>query len=250
MAEKLGGENDLVKKVLTGRSPNEYSASLVLNSQLQDVAVRKKLAEGGQSAVEASDDLMIVLARRIDPDARALRTRYEDRVQGVEQANHTLIAKALFALKGTSIYPDATFTLRLAFGTVKGYQENGKNIAPFTTMGGAYQHAAAHGSQPPYRLPQSWLDGKSKLNLSTAFNFVFTADIIGGNSGSPVVDRQGRAVGLVFDGNIQSLVWDFLFDDNQGRSLAVDTRAILEALRRIYHEDRLAQELTQGRSGE
>lgn len=249
MAEQLGVENSLVKKVLAGRSPNEYAASLVLNSQLKDVAVRKKLAEGGQAAIEASDDPMIGLARRIDPDARELRTRYEDRVQGVEQANHALIAKALFATKGTSVYPDATFTLRLAFGTVKGYQEDGKRIAPFTAIGGAYEHAAAHGGQPPYQLPRSWIDGKSRLNLKCSFNFVSTPDIIGGNSGSPVVDRQGQAVGLIFDGNIQSLVWDFLYDDIQGRAVAVDTQGILEALQKIYHEDSLVRELTQGRSG-
>ncbi|HVN78380.1 MAG TPA: S46 family peptidase [Terriglobia bacterium] len=248
MAEQLGVENNLVKKVLTGRSPNEYAASLVLNSQLKDVAVRKKLADGGQAAIEATDDAMIVLARRIDPEARALRLRYEDRVQGVEQANHALIAKALFAAKGTSVYPDATFTLRLAFGTVKGYQEDGKKIAPFTTIGGVYEHAAAHGGQSPYQLPRSWMDGKSRLNLKTFFNFVSTPDIIGGNSGSPVVDRQGQAVGLIFDGNIQSLVWDFFYDDTQGRAVAVDTPGILEALQKIYHEDRLVQELTQGHS--
>jgi hypothetical protein len=243
MADQLGGENNLVKKVLTGRSPNEYAATLVLNSQLKDVAVRKKLAEGGQAAIEASDDPMIELARHIDPEARALRTRYEDQVQGVEQANHALIAKALFATKGASVYPDATFTLRLAFGTVKGYQEDGKRIAPFTTIEGAYEHAAAHGGQPPYQLPRSWIDGKSGLNLKTYLNFVSTPDIIGGNSGSPVVDRQGQAVGLIFDGNIQSLVWDFLYDDTQGRAVAVDTQGILEALQKIYHEDRLVQEL-------
>jgi hypothetical protein len=238
--------DDLVERVLRGRSPAEAARQLVQGTKLADVEVRRKLAAGGLAAIEASDDPMIKLALAVDAEARRLRKIQEDEVEGVEAANYAIIARALFEMKGGSIYPDATFTLRLAFGVVKGYEVDGKAIPPYTTIGGAFEHARAHGDTPPYELPGSWTKARESgnLRLETPFNFVSTADIIGGNSGSPVVDRQNRVVGLIFDGNIQSLVLDFGYDDRQARAVAVDSRGILEALRSIYHADRLIEELS------
>jgi hypothetical protein len=208
------------------------------------VAVRKQLYEGGVAAVQASTDPLIVMMRAIDPDARALRKRYEDQVDSVERRDGAVIAKARFEKSGFTEPPDATFTLRLSYGAVRGYEEGGKRIPYFTTIGGAFTHANDHGNKPPYQLPQSWMDAKSKLKLNTPFNFVSTADIIGGNSGSPTVNRDGEVVGIVFDGNIQSLVWNFFYDDKQARAVHVDSRGILEALRTVYGADSLADELS------
>jgi hypothetical protein len=189
---------------------------------------------------------MIQLALAVDADARAVRKIHEDQVEGVERANYAVIARTLFAEQGDAVYPDATFTLRLAFGAVKGYEVDGKTIPPDTTIGGAFDHAATHGNAPPYELPSSWIKARDRgtLRLETPLNFVSTADIIGGNSGSPVVNRDNQVVGLIFDGNIQSLVLDFGYDDRQARAIAVDSRGIIEALRSIYQADRLAAELT------
>ncbi len=235
----------LVERVLRGRSPAEAAREFVRGTRLADVENRRRLAAGGLSAIEASDDPMIKLALAVDAEARRLRKIQEDEVEGVEAANYAIIARALFEAKGETIYPDATFTLRLAFGVVKGYEDKGKAIPPYTTIGGAFEHAQAHGNTPPYELPKSWIKARESgtVRLETPFNFVSTADIIGGNSGSPVVDRQNRVVGLIFDGNIQSLVLDFGYDDRQARAVAVDSRGILEALRSIYHADRLVEEL-------
>jgi hypothetical protein len=241
-------DDPTVGRVLRGRSPEEVAKELIDGTKLADVAVRRRIAEGGKAAVEASDDPMIKLALAVDAEARKLRKLREDQVEGVESSQYALISKAIFEARGDSVYPDATFTLRLAFGTVKGYEQDGKAIPPFTTMGGAFTHAAAHGNEPPYRLPPSWDDAKAdgRLKLDTPFNFVSTADIIGGNSGSPVVNRANEVVGLIFDGNIQSLVLDFGYSDAQARAVSVDSRSIVEALRSIYRADRLVEELTKG----
>jgi hypothetical protein len=245
-AKKLGPDSSMIAKVLQGRTPEAAAADLVDGTKLADVAERKKIAEGGSAAIASSQDSMIKLANLLDSEARAIRKEREDAVEGVESAQYGLIAKALFEEQGDSVYPDATFTLRLAYGTVKSYMQDGKLIPPFTTIGGAFAHAERHGNMPPYELPPSWIAAKKagKLNLDTPLNFVSTADIIGGNSGSPVVDREGRVVGLIFDGNIQSLVLDFAFDDKQARAVSVDSRAIVEALRSIYGAEDLAKELT------
>jgi hypothetical protein len=239
-------DEPLVERVLHGRSPAEAAKQLVEGSKLADVSIRRKLADGGTAAILGSGDPMIKLALVVDADSRAVRKVHEDQVEGVERANYALIAKALFDEKGAAVYPDATFTLRLAFGTVKGYEAGGREIPAYTTIGGAFAHAKAHGDKPPYELPKSWLIARDggKLNLDTPFNFVSTADIIGGNSGSPVVNRDNEIVGLIFDGNIQSLVLDFGYDDRAARAVSVDSRAIIEALRSIYQADRLADELT------
>jgi hypothetical protein len=238
-------DDSLVARVLQGRSPDQAAAALVKGTKLADVNERKRLAEGGLKAIEASDDPMIKLALAIDADARKYRKIREDQVEGVEASNYALLSKAAFAAYGDSVYPDATFTLRLAFGTVKGYEQNGKPIPPYTTIAGAFQRSAEHGGKPPYELPQSWTQAKNqgRLNLDTPFNFVCTADIIGGNSGSPVIDRSGNLVGIIFDGNIQSLVLDFGYDDSLARAVSVDSRAIAEALKSVYKAEDLLKEL-------
>ena len=241
--DQLGKDNPLVKEVLGGKSPVQLADELVSGTKLKDVEVRKKLAEGGEKAIQDSTDPMILFAKRIDPEARTLRKRYEDNVQGVERLNYALISKASFALKGTSIYPDATFTLRLSFGTVKGYMEKGRRISYFTTFAGAYEHASKHENKPPYDLPKTWLEKKAGVTLTTPLNTVNTADIIGGNSGSPVINRKAEIVGLIFDGNIQSLALDFVYSDKQARAVAVASQGIIEALRKIYGAGSIADEL-------
>lgn len=243
--EKLP-DNAMGETVLRGRTPAEVAHELIAGTKLADVATRKAIAEGGKAAIESSDDPMIKLAVAVDGAARKLRKTREDDVEGVETAQYALISKALFATEGDSVYPDATFTLRLAFGTVKGYEQDGKAIPPFTVMGGGFERANAHGNKPPYQLPPSWHEAKAdgRLKLDTPMNFVSTADIIGGNSGSPVVNRANEVVGLIFDGNIQSLVLDFGYSDTQARAVSVDSRAILEALRSIYRAERLVKELS------
>jgi Peptidase S46 len=243
MQQALGQDNPDVQKILNGKSPEEAAKYLIENSKLDDVAVRKQLYEGGTATIQASKDPLIVVMRAIDPDVRTLRKTYDDQVDAIERQDGSAIARARFEKTGFTEPPDATFTLRLSYGPVKGYEENGKHIPFFTTMGGAYDHAAGHGSKPPYELPQSWLDAKSKLNRQTPFNFVSTADIIGGNSGSPTVNQAGQVVGIIFDGNIQSLVLNFAYTDEVARAVHVDSRAIIEALRKIYNAAPLADEL-------
>jgi len=244
MQEQLGAEDAAVKAVLGGKSPDEVAKAVIDGTKLDDPAVRKQLYEGGKAAVEASSDPMIVLMRNVDPAARSFRKRYDDEVDAVERRDGAAIAQARFEQSGFNQPPDATFTLRLSYGAVKGYDENGKKIPYFTTMGGAFQHADEHGNKPPYQLAESWTKMKSKLTLSTPLNFVSTPDIIGGNSGSPTVNKAGEVVGIIFDGNIQSLVWNFFFDERQGRAVSVDSRGIVEALRQIYGAGPLADELT------
>jgi formate dehydrogenase maturation protein FdhE len=243
MQESLGKDNPEVQKVLQGKTPGDTAKDLIANTKLDDVAVRKQLYEGGKAAVEASTDPLVVLMRSVDPDARSARREFEDKVDSVVRRDGGAIAKARFAQNGFTQPPDATFTLRLSYGVVKGYQENGKAIPFDTTMGGAYQHAAEHGSQSPYNLPESWIKLKDKLDLKTPFNFVSTADIIGGNSGSPTVNKNGEVVGIIFDGNIESLPWNFAYSDTQGRAVSVDSRGIQEALRKVYSASALADEL-------
>ncbi len=243
MQEALGRDNPDVQKVLQGKTPADAAKELITNSRLDDVAVRKQLYEGGEAAIDASTDPLIVVMRAIDPTARAARKEFEDKVDSVVRQDGTIVAKARFAQSGFAQPPDATFTLRLSYGTVKGYQENGKTIPFATNIGGAFKHAADHNNQAPYTLPESWMKSKASLDLKTPLNFVSTADIIGGNSGSPTVNKKGEVVGIIFDGNIQSLPWNFAFSDLQGRAVSVDSRGIQEALRKIYGAGALADEL-------
>jgi hypothetical protein len=252
LANKFGGGSETVKLVLAGKEPRERAAELILGTKLmkvdkgqrvKDTEEIKKLYQGGKDAVTATKDPLIDLASAIDARARAVRKIVETQSEIKEQA-YSQIAKAKFAIEGTSTYPDATFTLRLAFGPVKGYVENGKQIPFETTFAGLYERAKEHDNQPPFDLPKRWIERKSKLDLSTPFNFVSTADIIGGNSGSPVINKDAEFVGIIFDGNIQSLVLDFVYTDEVARALSVHSRGIIEALRKVYDADALADELT------
>jgi hypothetical protein len=244
LANQLGGNDPLVKKVLAGKTPSERAYELVSGTKLKDVAVREELFKGGKEAVAKSNDPMLKLARLVDAASRAERKVIEDEVEEVKNQAYAQIAKVKFALEGTSTYPDATFTLRLAFGTVKGYQEQGRNVPFRTTFAGLYRRAKANNFKAPFDLPDRWVKAQGRLNLKIPFNFVMTADIIGGNSGSPVINRNAEIVGLIFDGNIQSLAWEFAFSDRQARSVAVDAQGIIEALRKVYDANDLADELT------
>ena len=240
---EAGANDPWVKMVLNGKSPREIATELVNGTKLTDPEVRKKLVEGGEPAVAASTDSMIVLARKLDPVRRELTKWLEDNVQSVEQRAGEQLGKARFAAFGKSTYPDATFTLRLSYGQVKGYPMNGTVAPPMTTMYGLYDRSASFGGKGPFELPQRYVDGRTKLDLATPFNFVSSNDIIGGNSGSPVVNKNGEIVGLIFDGNIESLVGDFVYEGETNRAVAVHTAAITEALRKIYGSDKLAAEL-------
>jgi hypothetical protein len=242
LATRFGYNDPLVQKVLAGKSPTARAAELIAGTKLKDVAVRKQLYESGAAAVTAAKDPMIELARSVDGPARAARKVYESQDETKQQA-YADIAKARFAIEGTSNYPDATFTLRLSYGAVRGYEENGKPVASFTDLAGLYARSAEHNNQPPFDLPAHWVEKKSALNLATKYDFVSDADIIGGNSGSPVVNQANEFVGIIFDGNIQSLVLDCIFSDKQARAVSVDSAAITEALRKVYDAGPLADEL-------
>jgi hypothetical protein len=244
LCAELGYRNELVQKVLAGKSPTERAVELVKGSKLKDVELRKKLYEGGKEAVDACNDPMLALARLVDPHARAVRKKMETEVEEPSRQAYGEIAKVKFHVEGTNTYPDATFTLRLAYGVVKGYDENGKKVPFETDYAGLYQRAKEMNNRPPFDLPERWVKAKDKLDLKTPLNFVCTADIIGGNSGSPVVNRDAEVVGLIFDGNIQSLVLDFAYTEEQARALAVHSRGIVEALRKVYDAGELADELT------
>ncbi|TWT82197.1 Peptidase S46 [Planctomycetes bacterium CA13] len=237
-----GADNSLVQEILTGKGPRERAAALIEGTKLDDVDYRSELIDGGHDAVFGSKDPIVVLARTLEPEYRRLREKNEQ-IRERERQAYAKVAKAITAIEGTSGYPDATFTLRLAFGTVKGYNEDGKSIDPTTNFAGAYDHAKAHQGQPDFDLPPSWMKAKAEVNLDTQLNFVCTADIIGGNSGSPVVNRKGELVGLIFDGNIQSLTSDYLYSDDQARAVSVSGVGILEALRSIYNAKDLAESI-------
>ncbi len=240
--EHRGGDDELVGHVLDGKGPRERAAELIANTKLADVATRRAMVAGGKAAVEASDDAMIKLARLMDGEYRRQREE-RDEIAEIERQAYAQISEGTVAVEGTSNYPDATFTLRLAFGPVMGYVEDGQKVAPWTTMGGAFDHESSHGRKEPWELPKSWKEHRDDIEGETPFNFVCTADIIGGNSGSPVINRDGEFVGIIFDGNIQSLTSDFFFSDEVGRAVSVHSSAIVEALRKIYDAAHLADQL-------
>jgi S1-C subfamily serine protease len=242
LVRDLGAEDPTVKAVLAGRTPEQAARAMVVGSKLSDVYARKKLFEGGKAAIEASTDPIIVAIRALDPAAREVRKRYDDEVEAPMRKNGQRIAEATFAVKGTSAAPDATFTLRLSSGVVKGYTENGKAIPWSTDFAGMYAHATG---KPPLKLPARWIDHKKALDLKAPLNFVSTNDIIGGNSGSPVINANGELVGLIFDGNISSLPNRFVYGETTERAVSVDTAGILEALRKVYGAEALVKELAQ-----
>ncbi len=242
----LGADDALVKEILKGRTPANAAAAYVDGSTLKSAAARKVLAEGGQTAIDASADPMIALARLVDARAREVRHRAETEVQALERQNGALLAEALFATRGTSVYPEATFTLRLSVGAAKGYVEDGLPRRWYTTFHGMFEREAGI---DPYKLPARWLAAKKKLNLDTPLNFVSTDDIIGGNSGSPAVNRKGEFVGIIFDGNIQSLPNRFLYTEEVARAVSVHAAGIVEALRKVYGAGPLVHELKLVKSG-
>lgn len=257
LATALGPDDPTVKRVLAGKPPRERAAEIVRGTRLGARATaaggppgsddRRRLYEGGRQAVEASRDPMLLLAKEIDEEARGLRKIVETAGEVKRQA-HAEIARAVFAADGESVYPDATFTLRLAYGTVKGYEQDGREVAPITTFAGLLARSAAMHDAAPFDLPPRWQRLRGELErdarfLATPFNFVSTADIIGGNSGSPVVNPKGELVGLIFDGNMQSLVLDLAYDDVRARAVSVDAAGILAALRKVYRADALVAEL-------
>ena len=238
--ERLGADDPLVLRVLGKESPAQLANRLIDGTGLGDMAQRKAIWAGGLDAVNQSQDPFIVLARAIDDVSRALRKRFETEVGAVQQKNSEAIAKARFQFLGTKVYPDATGTLRLSFGAVKSWHERGKPVAEFTDFAGAFKR---HSGAEPYALPASWLDARERLNLSETLNFVATTDIIGGNSGSPMLNKKAELVGLAFDGNIHSLGGAFWFDPANNRSIGVTSTGILETLRKIYRADELVTEL-------
>ena len=244
LAQALGAKDPLVVAALHRQSPEACAAGIVAGSKLKDVAVRKQLVEGGRAAIESTDDPLIKLALALEPETRKLRKRYEDVVESAETEGYAKIAAAQFAVLGQEVYPDATFTLRYSFGPIQGYADQGETIPPYTTLNGVYQRMEERRGIEPFQLPKRWLEGKQKLDLSTPFNFICTPDIIGGNSGSPVVNTNGEVIGLIFDGNIHSLVYDLAYTEAQARAVAVDSRAIIETLRKLYDAKALADELT------
>ena len=244
LLEELQHEPDVLQKALAGKGPVARAAELVNGTKLKDVEERKRIAAGGWKAIESSTDSMIVLARDIDERVRFVRKEFETSVEEPERQAYGEIAKLRFAKFGTSVYPDATFTLRLAFGTVKGVDAGDTKSPAWTTMAEAFEHEAAHGGQEPWKLPRSWHDRQSKLELATPLNFAGTADGVGGNSGSPVVNRAGEVVGLIFDSNIPALANEFRHSsDVGGRSISVHSAGMLEAMRKIYDAGKLADEL-------
>ena len=244
MAEVLGGSHPLTLKALAGKAPAARAEELVRGSSLLDPEARRALWQGGKEAIDASTEPMIRLAKALDQDGRNLRKRMEDEVDSVQRAAYSKIAEAQFAMLGTGVYPDATFTLRLSYGRIAGYTQDGEEVPPFTQIGGTYERSRSRGEAPPYDLPQSWIEAESRMDKSVPYNFVSTHDIIGGNSGSPVIDTQGEVVGLVFDGNVQMLVGAMAYSDAQARAVSVDSRGIAEALRSVYQADELLAELT------
>lgn len=241
MVELRGGDDPLCRKILDGLSPLDRAAAIIKSTRLNDVEYRKQLVKKG-SAINMSNDGMIQLAQLVDAEVRAGQKK-ADELNELETQAYAKIAKAIFATQGTSTYPDATFTLRLAFGPVKGYEENGKKIPAMTTFAGAFEHEKAHGAKGDYKLPPTYHAAREKLRGDTPVNFVNTTDIIGGNSGSPVINKDLEIVGLIFDGNIQSLTADYFYSEKQARSVSVHSNFIRDAMKYIYGAERIANEL-------
>jgi Peptidase S46 len=240
MREWLGPDAPIVRQLLVGDSPDSLAARVVEGSRLADPQLRRQLWDGGTAAIAASQDPMIALARAVDAEARAVRKRFEDEVEAPDSAAAEKIARARFRIYGTAEPPDATFTLRLNFGTVQGWHDDDRDIEPFTHLTRLFERATGH---EPFRVPDSWLRARGGLDMNTRFNMSTDNDIVGGNSGSPVIDRSGRLVGLIFDGNIHSIAGTYWYDARLNRAVAVDPAIMLEALRKVYGADALLAEL-------
>ena len=242
LCAKLGANNDLVEKIMAGKAPQERAAELIAGTKLDDVSVRKSLYEGGKAAIDASSDPMILLAKLVDGPARVERDHLEEEAEILLQS-HEKIATARFAIEGDSTYPDATFSLRLAYGVVKGYQESGANVPWATTLGGLFERSELQGNVEPFDLPQPWKAAQDKINRKAEYNFICTADITGGNSGSPVVNKAGELVGLIFDSNAPGLKLGYGYKEGNGRAVSVHSAGMLEALDTIYGAKRVLEEL-------
>jgi hypothetical protein len=240
MREWLGPDHPLVRQLTKTESPATLAARLVNGSRLAETNTRKQLWEGGAAAIRASKDPMILLALSIDAQAREIRKQVEDQVEAPIEAAAEKIARARFAAYGTSVYPDATFTLRINYGTVKGWNENGKPVEPYTRLSTLFDRATG---QEPFRVPDSWLKVKELLDLNTPFNLSTDNDIVGGNSGSPLINASGELVGLLFDGNIHSIAGSYWFDPAKNRAVAVHPAIMREALLKVYRATALAAEL-------
>lgn len=241
--ETLGADHPFVRAALAGATPGEAARRAVAGTRLADPAFRRQLLEGGAQAVAQSDDPMLALARRVDPYLRELRAWEEQNIESVEKTAGEKLGRARFAVYGKSLPPDATFTLRLSYGTVKGYPYNGTQAPPWTTLYGLYDRAHAFQFRPPFHLPERWRTPPAGVDLACPVNFVSTNDIIGGNSGSPVINRAGEIVGLIFDGNIESLVGRFVYDETTNRAVSVHTAFMTAALAKVYGADALVREL-------
>lgn len=241
--QELGAQDAFVQAIVQGGNVDQVVDKLVDGTKLSDPAYRKQLMEGGEAAIKASNDPMIEAARRVDPIVRATQQKMRDTVGSVLVPAGEKLGKARFLVYGKDAYPDATFTLRLSYGTVKGYPYNGTIAQPLTTFYGLYDRAAGFGNKAPFDLTPKEVAGRDKLDLATPLDFVSTGDIIGGNSGSPVVNREGELVGLIFDGNIESLAGDFVYDGEKNRAVAVHSAGMLEGLRKLYGAGALADEL-------
>jgi hypothetical protein len=244
MKAQLPATSPIVKLILGDKTPEARAAELIDHTRIMDPEIRTLLQAGGKATIDASTDPLIVLARTLEADVPAINRRYEDEVAAVQTASYPKIAQAVFAVYGPNAYPDATGTLRLSYGTVKSYMVDGKRIAPYTDLAGLYARAAQHNNEMPFTLAPRWAQSKTAVNLKTPFNFASTNDIVGGNSGSAVVNTKGELVGLIFDGNIESLPGYFIYDQAINRAVSVDSRAIIEGFRKVYHADALADEMT------
>jgi hypothetical protein len=240
MREWLGPDHPVIRKLLSKESPESLATRLIAETKLDDSEVRKQLWQGGKAAVDASLDPMIVFARAVDADARSIRKRFDDEVEAPIAAAAQRIAAARFRAYGTNVYPDATFTLRLNYGTVQGWVEDGKPVEPFTHLDRAFERATG---ASPFKIPASWISVKDKLDMRTPFCISTNNDIVGGNSGSPLIDADGRIVGLMFDGNIHSIAGRYWFDAANNRAIAVHPAIIREALDKVYGARSLLTEL-------
>ncbi|MGQ0502585.1 MAG: S46 family peptidase [Panacagrimonas sp.] len=239
--ELLTADDPSVRQVLGRESPEALAARLIAGSRLNDPKLRQALWDGGEAALEKSDDPFIALARLVDPESRAVRKTYENEVESVETRSAAKLAAVRFAMKGTSVYPDATFTLRLSYGEIAGWQDKGRAVPPFTRVSGAFER---HSGFDPFALPASWIEARDRMDMTQPLNLVSTNDIIGGNSGSPVINRKAEIVGLIFDGNLPSLGGSFWYDETLNRSVSVHSGAIIESLRSVYDAGPLADELS------
>ncbi len=242
LAEDRGGNDPLVKSLLAGKNPRARAAEIIAGTKLGSAQARKELAKQGLDGIKNSSDPLVDMIRKMEPEYRKIREATEA-IDEQERQAYAKVTEAKFAVGGDSVYPDATFTLRLSYGAVSGYESNGKQIPSSTKLGGAFEHEKVHLEKDPWVLPKSWHAAKDKINPDTPFNFVSTCDIIGGNSGSPVVSRDGAMVGIIFDGNIESLPGDFYYSDKQARSVSVHIAGVLEAMRKIYQAGHLADQM-------